>query len=45
MGDSVDRRQRRAAQAEALLNSYKRWVSPVLHGMAGLLLPVQGGCR
>jgi putative membrane protein insertion efficiency factor len=45
MGDSGDRGQRRAARAEAMLTGYKRWVSPVLHGLGGSLLPMQGGCR
>ena len=45
MGDSVDRQQRRAARVEALLTGYKRWASPVLHGLGGSLFPVQGGCR
>lgn len=45
MSDSADRQERRAARVEALLIAYKRWVSPVLHGLGGWLLPVQGGCR
>ena len=45
MSDSVDRQERRAERAEALLTAYKRWVSPVLHGLGGSLLPMQGECR
>lgn len=39
------RQQRRAARVEALLAAYKRWFWPVMHGLAGTLLPVRGSCR
>jgi putative membrane protein insertion efficiency factor len=31
--------------AERLLSGYKRWVSPLLHGVVHTMTPFAGGCR
>lgn len=41
----TQRRDRRRKHVETLQAGYKRWISPVLHGLSRTLFPFSGGCR